>query len=60
MRKMVVFGNNIIGIYSDGTVNKLVVILINIPHQMETVVRLTKIGFWMTGNSLNYIVCHFR
>lgn len=59
MRKMVVFGNNIIGIYSDGTVNKLVVILIYVPHQMETVVRLTIIGLWMTGNSLNYIVCHF-
>ena len=59
MRIMVVFCNNIIGIYSDGTINKLVVIFINIPHQMETVVRLTIIGLWMTGNSLNHIVRHF-
>ena len=51
MVEVAVLGDDIVGSSRDGAVNELVVVLVDIFEQVETVVGLAVTGLWMAGKA---------
>ena len=57
---MAILGDDVVGSCSDGAINELVVILVNVRKQMEAEVGLAVNGLGMTSNGVDHVLRNLR
>ena len=58
--EMIVFGNNVVGVCGNGTIHKLIIVLVDIGQQMKMIICFLIVGTWMSRYGFNHVLGYFR